>query len=114
MKFSYAFLFFLTWILPPSRQGIAIGTADRVFTFNGSHSQTSLLENPEELQLHHNHEALCFGLCCCSLHDAKCVFGAHDFSHGIKRMSATTYAILRDDRTRLYDLDLAHIRARTS
>jgi hypothetical protein len=37
--------------------------------------QTSRLENPEELQLHHNHENSCFWLCCCSLHNEKLVIG---------------------------------------
>jgi hypothetical protein len=36
-----------------------------------TYSQTSRLENPEKLQLHHNRENSCFLLCCCSLHNAK-------------------------------------------
>jgi hypothetical protein len=41
------------------------------------YSQTSRLENPEKLQLHHNHEKFlsCFRLSCCSSHNAKCIIG---------------------------------------
>jgi hypothetical protein len=40
-----------------------------------TYSQTSRLENPEELQLHHNHEKFLFLLCCCSLPNTKCIIG---------------------------------------
>jgi hypothetical protein len=42
------------------------------------YSQTSRFENPEELQLHYNHENFLFLavlVCWCSLHTAKCIIG---------------------------------------
>jgi hypothetical protein len=42
-----------------------------------THSQTSRLENPKELQLHHNHEKFLFltVMLLFSLHNAKCIIG---------------------------------------